>query len=83
MISLMGTLLVGLMVGLLARAFKPGHDTLGWVMHALLGVAGSLLATYIGLAMGWYQYNEALGWVAAATGAMGLLAIFSLVNGKT
>ena len=83
MISLMGTLVVGLMVGLLARAFKPGPDRLGWIMHALLGVTGSLLATYIGLAMGWYQYDEALGWVAAAVGAMALLAIFSLVSGKT
>ena len=40
MVSLIGTLVVGLVVGLLARAFKPGDDKLGWIMTALLGVAG-------------------------------------------
>ena len=55
MVSLIGTLVVGLVVGLLARAFKPGDDKLGWIMTALLGVAGSFLASYLGLAMGWYQ----------------------------
>jgi len=82
MMALIGTLLVGLVVGLLARAFKPGRDNLGWIMTALLGVAGSFLATYLGLAMGWYQQGEAAGWIASVVGAMVLLALFSLVKGK-
>jgi len=82
MMALIGTLLVGLVVGLLARAFKPGRDNLGWIMTALLGVAGSFLATYLGLAMGWYQQGEAAGWIASVIGAMVLLALFSLVKGK-
>ncbi len=61
MFSLIGTLLVGLVVGLLARALKPGDDKLGWIMTSLLGVAGSFLATYVGVAMGWYQQGEAAG----------------------
>jgi len=74
---------VGLMVGLLARVLKPGEDKLGWILTALLGVAGSFLATYLGLAMGWYAQGEAAGWIASVVGAMLLLAAFSLVKGKT
>jgi uncharacterized membrane protein YeaQ/YmgE (transglycosylase-associated protein family) len=81
--TLLGTLLVGLMVGLLARVLKPGEDKLGWILTALLGVAGSFLATYLGLAMGWYAQGEAAGWIASVVGAMLLLAAFSLVKGKT
>lgn len=82
MVSLIGTLVVGLVVGLLARAFKAGDDKLGWIMTALLGVAGSFLASYLGLAMGWYQQGEAAGWIASVVGAMLLLAVYSLVKGK-
>ncbi|BEP91739.1 GlsB/YeaQ/YmgE family stress response membrane protein [Acidovorax sp. A79] len=74
---------MGLMVGLLARALKPGEDKLGWILTALLGVAGSFLATYLGLAMGWYAQGEAAGWIASVVGAMLLLAAFTLVKGKT
>ena len=82
MVSLIGTLVVGLVMGLLARAFKPGDDKLGWIMTALIGVAGSFLASYLGLAMGWYQQGEAAGWIASVVGAMLLLAVYSLVKGK-
>jgi uncharacterized membrane protein YeaQ/YmgE (transglycosylase-associated protein family) len=80
MVSLLGTLAVGLAVGLLARALKPGKDHLGWIMTMLLGVAGSFLATYLGLALGWYEQNEAAGWIASVVGAMLLLALFSLAK---
>lgn len=80
---LLGTLAIGLLVGLLARALKPGRDHLGWIMTLLLGVAGAFLATYVGMAAGWYQQGEAAGWIASVVGAMALLAMFSLVKGKT
>jgi len=82
MMALIGTLLVGLVVGLLARAFKPGRDHLGWIMTALLGIVGAFLATYVGLAMGWYEQGEAAGWIASVIGAMVLLALFGLVKNK-
>lgn len=83
MVSLLGTLAVGLVVGLLARALKLGRDHLGWIMTMLLGVTGSFLATYLGMALGWYEQGEAAGWIASVVGAMALLAMFSLVKGKT
>ena len=82
MMSLIGTLLIGLIVGFLARALKPGEDKLGWIMTALLGVAGSFLATYLGVAMGWYQQGEAAGWIASILGAMALLVVYGLVKRK-
>ena len=82
MMSLRGTLLIGLVVGFLARALKPGDDKLGWIMTALLGVAGSFLATYLGVAMGWYQQGEAAGWIASILGAMALLVVYGLVKRK-
>ena len=83
MLSLLGTLLVGLVVGLIARAVKPGDDKLGWIMTALLGVAGSFLATYIGVAMKWYQQGEAAGWIASIIGSIVLLVIYGFVRRKS
>ena len=83
MLSILGTLVVGLLVGLLARALKPGKDHMGWIMTMLLGVVGSFLATYVGMAMGWYAQGEAAGWIASVVGAMALLAVFSLFKGKS
>lgn len=82
MLSLLGTLLIGLVVGFIARAVKPGDDKLGWVMTSLLGVAGSFLASYVGMAMGWYQQGDAAGWIASVLGAIVLLVLFGLVKGK-
>ncbi|MEF9999929.1 MAG: GlsB/YeaQ/YmgE family stress response membrane protein [Comamonas sp.] len=83
MFSLLGTLIVGLIVGLIARAVKPGDDSLGWIMTILLGIAGAFLASYIGVAMGWYQQGDAAGWIASIVGAIVLLVIYQFVRGKT
>jgi len=80
MFSILGTLLVGLIVGLIARAVKPGDDKLGWTMTALLGVAGAFVATYVGVAMGWYAEGTAAGWVASVVGAIVLLVVYGLVR---
>ncbi|MEN5181291.1 GlsB/YeaQ/YmgE family stress response membrane protein [Comamonas odontotermitis] len=80
--SIIGTIFVGLIVGLLARALKPGDDKLGWIMTILLGIAGSLLASYAGVAMGWYQEGQAAGWIASIVGAIILLFIYGLVRKK-
>ena len=81
--SIIGTILLGFVVGLLARALKPGNDKLGLIMTTLLGVAGSLLAKYAGVALGLYQEGEAAGWIASIVGAVVLLVIYSLVKGRS
>ena len=83
MLSILGTILIGLVVGFIARAVKPGDDKLGWIMTAVLGVAGSFLARYAGTAMGWYRQCEAAGWIASVVGAVILLFIYGLVVKKS
>ncbi|MDH2239213.1 GlsB/YeaQ/YmgE family stress response membrane protein [Pigmentiphaga sp. GD03639] len=83
MLSLLGSLLVGLVVGLLARAIKPGDDSIGWIMTIVLGIAGSLIAGYAGRAMGWYQPGEPAGWIASVVGAIVLLLIYGMIRKKS
>jgi uncharacterized membrane protein YeaQ/YmgE (transglycosylase-associated protein family) len=76
------TLLIGFVAGLLARALKPGDDKLGIIMTILLGVAGAVVARFVGLKMGWYGPTETTGFIASVVGAIILLAIYSLVAKK-
>ncbi|MES3009399.1 MAG: GlsB/YeaQ/YmgE family stress response membrane protein [Pseudomonadota bacterium] len=82
MLSLLGTLIVGLVVGLIARAVHPGKDQLGIIMTALLGVAGSFVANYAGAALGWYKPGDAAGWIASVVGAVVLLFVYNLIRRK-
>jgi uncharacterized membrane protein YeaQ/YmgE (transglycosylase-associated protein family) len=83
MLSFIGTVIVGLVVGLIARAVKPGDDRMGLVMTIILGIAGSLIAGYVGRALGWYQPGQAAGWVASVIGAILLLIIYGLVRRRS
>ncbi|MBP7565356.1 MAG: GlsB/YeaQ/YmgE family stress response membrane protein [Burkholderiaceae bacterium] len=81
--SIIGTIVIGLIVGLLARALKPGNDKMGWIMTILLGIGGSLLAGYAGRALGWYGPGEVAGWIASVLGAIVLLIIYGLLTRKS
>jgi uncharacterized membrane protein YeaQ/YmgE (transglycosylase-associated protein family) len=76
--SIIGTIVVGFIVGLLARALKPGNDRMGIIFTTLLGIAGAFIARYAGQAMGLYTANEPAGWIASILGAIVLLIVFSL-----
>ena len=80
MLSFIGTVIVGLVVGLIARAVKPGDDRMGLIMTIILGIAGSVIAGYIGRALGWYQPGQAAGWIASVIGAIILLVIYGMVR---
>lgn len=82
MLSLLGTIIVGFIVGLIARAVKPGDDKLGIVMTTVLGIAGSLVAGYVGVALGWYPPGAAAGWIASVIGAIALLVLYGLIKKK-
>jgi uncharacterized membrane protein YeaQ/YmgE (transglycosylase-associated protein family) len=82
MLAFIGTLIVGLVVGLIARASKPGDDSMGWIMTIVLGIAGSLIAGYVGRALGWYQPGQPAGWIASVIGAIILLVIYGMVRGR-
>ncbi|OSZ76659.1 GlsB/YeaQ/YmgE family stress response membrane protein [Hydrogenophaga sp. IBVHS1] len=80
--SILGTLFIGLIAGFIARAIKPGNDGMGWIMTALLGVAGAFLAGYLGAALGFYQQGEPVGFIASVIGAIILLVIYGFVKKK-
>ncbi len=83
MMSIIGTIVLGFVVGLIARALKPGDDKLGLIMTTLLGVAGAFVARYVGVAMGWYAQDQPASWIASVVGAIVLLFIYGLVKGKS
>lgn len=78
--GIIGTIFIGLIVGLLARFLKPGDDSMGWIMTILLGIGGSLAATYGGQALGIYQAGQAAGFLGALVGAVVLLVIYGLIR---
>ena len=73
--GIIGTILIGLIVGFVARLLHPGKDGLGIIMTSLLGIAGSLVATYGGLALGIYHANEGAGFLGAVVGAVVILFV--------
>ena len=75
MFSLLGTLIVGLIVGALARWVMPGEQRMGWILTCLLGIAGSFIAGFVGQQLGWYRAGEPAGWIASVVGAVALLFI--------
>ena len=83
MLAFIGTLIVGLVVGLIARAVKPGDDSMGWIMTIVLGIAGSLIAGYVGRALGWYQPGQPAGWIASVVGAIILLVIWGMIRKRS
>ena len=80
--GILATIVVGFIVGLIARAIMPGDQKLGLIMTTLLGIAGSLLASYGGAAVGLYAPGTPAGWIASVVGAIVLLALYGLVKGR-
>ena len=80
--SIVWTILIGFVAGLVARAIKPGDDSAGFIVTTVIGIAGSLLATYAGQAMGWYSAGQGAGFIASVLGAIVLLFLYGLVKRK-
>ena len=76
------TLIVGLIVGAIAKLLMPGRDPGGFIVTMLLGVAGAFTAHFIGDSLGWYNEGEPAGFVASVIGAIILLAIYRAVTGR-
>ena len=74
--------IVGFVVGLIARAILPGTQKLGLILTAVLGIAGSFIAGFIGQALGWYSAGEGAGFIGSIVGAIVLLFIWSKVQGS-
>jgi len=78
--SLIGTLLIGLIVGFVAKLLMPGKDPKGFFITMALGVAGAFVATYLGQKLGLYDAGEAAGFIGAVVGAMLLLLVYRMIR---
>jgi uncharacterized membrane protein YeaQ/YmgE (transglycosylase-associated protein family) len=78
--GIIGTLIIGLVVGLVARAVMPGRQAIGIILTMILGIAGAFVATYGGQMLGLYQPGEATGFIGAVIGAVVLLAAWGAIN---
>lgn len=76
------TIIIGLLVGIVAKLLIPGRDPGGFIITALLGIVGAVVATYLGRALGLYGPNESAGFIGAVIGAVVLLAIYRLLAGR-
>jgi uncharacterized membrane protein YeaQ/YmgE (transglycosylase-associated protein family) len=82
MFSLIGAIIIGFFAGLIARALHPGDDKAGFIVTTVLGIIGSLLATYLGRALGWYADGQAAGFIMSVIGAVVVLFIYNLIMRK-
>ncbi|MFZ0022210.1 MULTISPECIES: GlsB/YeaQ/YmgE family stress response membrane protein [unclassified Acinetobacter] len=73
-------IVIGFVAGLIARAIHPGNDKAGFIMTTLLGIAGSLLATFGGRMLGLYSADSAAGLIASVIGAVVILFIYNMVT---
>ncbi len=80
---ILGTLIIGFFIGLLARALLPGDNKMGLIATSLLGIAGSVVATYGGQALHFYAPGQTAHWIGATVGAIVLLVLGHAVRGMT
>lgn len=76
MLGILGWIVFGLIVGVLAKLVMPGNDPGGIIVTILLGIAGALIGGFIGRALGWYGAGEPAGFIMATLGAVLLLFVY-------
>lgn len=83
MLSILWTVLIGFVIGVIAKFLHPGKENLGLILTTALGIAGSLVATFLGRLVGFYKEGEAAGFLMAVVGAIVLLVVYTLVRGRS
>ncbi len=82
MFQIIGWIVFGLIVGIVAKLLMPGRDPGGFIVTALLGIVGAVLAGWLGRAVGWYGPNDSAGFLMSVVGAIIVLAIYHMVAGR-
>lgn len=83
MLGIIGWAIFGLIVGAIAKLLMPGRDPGGLLVTMLLGIAGAVIAGFIGRALGWYEPGQAAGFITATLGAILLLFVYRKMSAKT
>lgn len=81
--AILWMIIVGFLVGVVAKLIHPGRDSMGFIVTTLLGIAGSLVAGYAGQALGIYQAGQGAGFIASVIGALVLLVLYGLLKRKS
>ena len=80
--SILWMIIIGFVIGLVARAIMPGRDPAGFIVTVVLGIMGSFIAGFLGQSMGLYNQGEPAGFIASVVGAIIVLAIYRAVIGR-
>jgi len=80
--TLISTIVIGLLIGIVAKLLMPGRDPGGCIITILIGIAGSFVASYLGQALGWYRQGQPAGFIMSVVGAMLLLLLYRLIFGR-
>jgi len=80
--EVIGVIVIGLVVGILAKVLMPGDDPGGFIITTLLGIGGAFLARFIGQQLGWYGPGEAAGFIASVAGAILILLLYRMLFGR-
>jgi uncharacterized membrane protein YeaQ/YmgE (transglycosylase-associated protein family) len=78
--TIIWAIIIGFIVGLVAKFLMPGRDPGGFIITALLGIVGAVVATFIGQAMGVYAAGQSAGFIGAVIGAIIVLAIYHMIR---
>ncbi len=78
--EIIGTILIGLIAGIVAKLLMPGKDPGGFIITILLGIGGAMVATYLGQALGWYRAGQEAGFIGAVIGAILILIAYRAVR---
>jgi uncharacterized membrane protein YeaQ/YmgE (transglycosylase-associated protein family) len=76
--GIISAIIIGLIVGAIAKFLMPGKDPGGWIITILIGVAGSFIGTYLGQVVGLYRAGEPAGFIGSIIGAMILVFLYRL-----
>jgi uncharacterized membrane protein YeaQ/YmgE (transglycosylase-associated protein family) len=77
--GILWTILIGFVAGLIARALMPGPNPMGFILTAVLGIVGAVVANFLGRSLGWYGEGQGAGLVASVVGALIVLFVYGLV----
>ena len=78
--GIISAIIIGLIVGAIAKFLMPGKDPSGWIITILLGIVGSFVGSFLGRSLGMYSEGEPAGFIASIIGAMILLGLFRLIT---
>ena len=81
--TILWTIIIGLVIGALAKLLMPGKDPGGFIITILLGIAGSFIAGFIGRTLHWYSQGQAAGFIASVVGAILLLILYRMFSRRT